>query len=283
MIGKDREKGRSTIRRPHAGQEPRRIEMNTNVIETKRQSALPTVAAGLALALLAAPLLAGCNPALKVGALQTESQSVALGDAEVVRVQIGMGAGDLEVTSGAEGLLEADFTYNVAKLKPVIEYTDDKLSVRHPNIEGVPALLGITEYRNEWDLRLAGGVPMEMSVEMGGGSGDLQLAGLSLTGLDLNVGAGDYAIDLSGDWAQDADVAIDAGAANLRLQLPADVGARVEVDSGPHTVSTSGLTQSGSVYTNAAYGEVEVTLDVHIQTGIGHIDLEVVEAAATRD
>lgn len=257
--------------------------MKPKGIGTNTRKAGSRLAFGLALGLVAAPLLAGCNPALKVGALQTESQSVALGDAESLRVQILMGAGDLEVTSGAEGLLEADFTYNVARLKPVIDFTEDTLVVRHPNIEGVPSLLGITEYRNEWDLRLAGDVPMDMTVEMGGGSGDLQLAGLSVTGLDVNVGAGDYAIDLSGDWSQDADVAIDAGAANLRLQLPADVGARVEVDAGPHTVSTTGLTQAGPVYTNAAYGEAQVTLDVRIQAGIGHIDLDVVEAAAASD
>ena len=42
-----------------------------------------------------------------------------------------------------------------------------------------------------------------------------------------------------------------------RLRLPRDVGARVEVESGPHTVQATGLTKDGDAYTNAAYGVVE--------------------------
>ena len=89
----------------------------------------------ITLVLFAALLLAGCGSKARVGALQTESQSVELGDAKSVRVEIDMGAGDLEVTGGAEKLLEADFTYNVAKLKPEVEYTDGTLVVRQPEIE----------------------------------------------------------------------------------------------------------------------------------------------------
>jgi hypothetical protein len=71
------------------------------------------------------PLLAACGSRPRVGDLRTESQSVKLGDAKPVRVEINMGAGDLGVTGGAEKLLEADFTHNVARLKPEVEYTGD--------------------------------------------------------------------------------------------------------------------------------------------------------------
>ena len=58
------------------------------------------------------------------------------------------------------------------------------------------------------------------------------------------------------------------------MRLPRDVGARVEVESGPHTIEATGLTQDGDVYTNAAYGVSEVTLQVDLQVGIGQINLE---------
>ena len=166
----------------------------------------------------------------RVGALQTESQSVELEDAKSVRVEIDMGAGDLEVTGGAEKLLEADFTYNVAKLKPEVAYTDGTLVVRQPEIKGLPDLRGIAGFRNEWGLRLNDEVPMDLSVDMGAGTSDLQLAGLSLTGLDVSLGAGNSTIDLSGDWARDLDVTIDAGAETISLRLPRDVGVRVKVE-----------------------------------------------------
>ena len=75
----------------------------------------------ITLVLFATVLLAGCVSQARVGALQTESQSVELGDASSVRVEISFGAGDLNLAGGADKLLEADFTYNVARLKPVVE------------------------------------------------------------------------------------------------------------------------------------------------------------------
>jgi hypothetical protein len=243
--------------------------------EKKEKRTMKTNHLLITLVLFAAVLLAGCGSQARVGALRTESQSVELGDAKSVRVEINLGAGNLQVTGGAEKLLEAEFNYNVAALKPEVEYTDGTLVVRQPDVSGSPDLRGITDYRNEWGLRLYDSVPMDLSVDVGGGAGDLQLAGLSLTGLDISLGAGEYTVDLSGDWVRDLDVSIDAGATTITVRLPRDVGARVEIEEGPHTIEATGLTQDGDVYTNAAYGVSEVTLQVHMETGIGQINLEV--------
>jgi hypothetical protein len=51
----------------------------------------------------------------------------------------------------------------------------------------------------------------------------------------------------------------------------------VEVGRGPTAIFASGLTQDGSVYTNAAYGTSDVTLNIKMQAGIGQINLEVEE------
>jgi hypothetical protein len=224
--------------------------------------------------LLAALLLAACGSGGRVGELRTESQSVELGDADSVRVEIELGAGDLTVAGGAQDLLEADFTYNVDKLEPSVEYSDGTLVVSQPEIGGVPALQGITDFRNKWDLHLQDGVPMELTLDLGAGTSDLLLGGLSLTGLDLNLGAGVSTIDLTGDWANDLEAVIESGAADLTVRLPRDVGVRVEVETGPTAVSAPDLTQDGNVYTNAAYGVSDVTLRLAMQAGIGLIRLE---------
>jgi hypothetical protein len=250
------------------------IEMKAKKLSCKRwfwMIVMPT------LVLLGVLLLAGCAPWARVGALQTESQSVELGDAKSVRVEIEFGAGDLEVSGGADELLEADFTYNVARLKPEVEYSDGTLVVHQPEAKGLPDLRGITDFRNEWSLRLNNEVPMDLRVNMGAGTSDLQLAGLSLTGLDISLGAGEHTVDLSGDWARDLEAKIDAGAASISVLLPKDVGVRVVVESGPHTIEATGLTQDGGVYTNAAYGVSEVTLQVNLAVGVGQIKLDVEE------
>ena len=230
----------------------------------------------IAIVLFATLLLAGCVSRARVGELQTETQSVELGDVKPVNVEINFGAGDLRVNGGAEKLLEADFTYNVAKLKPEVEFTDGTLVVQHPDVRGYRTVQDFTDFRNEWDLRLNNDVPMNLSLDMGAGTSDLQLASLSLTGLDVSLGAGESTIDLSGGWASDLDATIYAGAGDISMRLPRDVGVRVEV-AAVGTIDAPSLKQDGNVYTNAAYGVSDVTLQIDLEAGIGRIKLEVEE------
>jgi len=233
----------------------------------------------IVLVLSGALLLTGCvsSDDVRVGELRTESKSVELGDASSVRTEIKFGAGDLKVSGGAKKLLEADFTYNVAKLKPEVEFTDSTLVVRHPDVRGYRTLQDIKDFRNEWDLRLNNDVPMNLSLDMGAGTSDLQLAGLSLTGLDIILGAGKSTVDLRGDWKDDLEASIKVGAGDITVRLPSDVGVRVEIEAGPTAINASGLTKDGNVYTNAAYGVSDVTLQIKIEAGVGQVTLEVAE------
>jgi N-terminal domain of toast_rack, DUF2154 len=244
----------------------------------ERRQTVKTKHSLLLVVLCAAVLLAGCRPSARVGALQTESHSVELGDATSVRVEILMGAGELAVSGGAEELLEADFAYNVAELKPEVEYGNDTLTVRQPEGIGLPVLENIEDFQNEWGLRLNDEVPMELTVDMGAGSTTLQLGGLSLTQLEVTLGACEGTVDLTGDWASDLDAVIDVGAANIVVLLPSDVGVRVEVDAGPTAIQTSGLSKDGNVYTNDAYRESAVTVQLRLETGVGRVSLEIVDA-----
>lgn len=224
--------------------------------------------------------LAACGSRARVGELQNESQTVELGESENIRLEVFFGAGDLQVSGGAADLLEADFTYNVAELKPEVEYEGDRLTVTQPDSEGFPVLRDIAGFRNEWDLHLNDSVPMDMKVTIGAGTADLQLASLTLRGLEVSLGAGESTVDLSGDWANDLDVNIDAGAGNLTVRLPSQVGVRVQVEAGIGSIEAPGLTKDGDVYTNAVYGDADVTLRVDIEAGIGQIRLEVADSAA---
>jgi len=227
----------------------------------------------IAFVLVAALLLAGCGSRLRVGALRTESQSAEMDGSNPVKVEVDLGAGDLQLVGGANKLMEADFTYNVAELKPELEFTDGTLVVQHPDVRGYRSLQDIRDFRNEWDLRLNNDVPMNLSLDMGAGTSDLQLAGLSLTGLDIILGAGKSTVDLSGGLTRDLDVTISTGAASITVRLPRDVGVRVEVEAALGTIDAPGLKQDGYVYTNAAYGVSDVTLQVSLEAGIGQIIL----------
>jgi hypothetical protein len=251
---------------------------------------------------VAAILLAasGCTfpPAgVKVGRLQTESRTVDLGGATSVSVEIFMGAGELEVSGGAEELLEADFTYNVEELKPEVSYSGSRLIVSTPDVKvGLGSLWDVDDYRYEWDLSLNDDVAMEMDVDVGAGRADLLLGSMSLTSLDIDTGAGDVTVDVSGsstltrlnldmgagkvtadltgDWQGDLDATFQGGVGDLTVRLPRTVGVRVQVGGGVGKVDATGLSRDGDTYTNDAYRESEVTLRIEIEGGVGRINLQ---------
>ena len=223
-------------------------------------------------------VLSGCGGA-RTGELQTESQSVELDDAESVRTELRQGFGKLNLSGGAEQLMEANFSYNVAEWEPEVDYdggSQGTLTVQQGGSEGDGiSLLGLDDARNEWDIRLNNGVPIDLSIDMGAGENDLRLGTLALTALDLQMGAGVATVDLTGDWDQDLEASIQGGAGEATLRLPRDVGVQVDAEGGIGEINASGLTKDGNTYTNEAYGSSDTTLSIDFEGGVGQVNLEV--------
>jgi hypothetical protein len=214
----------------------------------------------------------------QVGEMQRESRSIQAENAQSVRAQLKMGAGELNLSGGADQLMEADFAYNVANWKPKVNYDvvsgdTSELTVRQGSDGGIR--LG-GDARNEWDIRFNDEVPTNLSVQMGAGESDLDLDDLTLRGLDLEMGAGRTTIDLTGDYDRDLVASIQGGVGQATVQLPSEVGVRVEAQGGLGEINAEGLQKESEAYLNDAYGDSEVTLDVDIQGGVGQINLEVV-------
>jgi hypothetical protein len=183
-----------------------------------------------------------------------------------------MAAGELKVAGGASKLLEADFDYSEAEGKPNVAY----------NVTGNQGQLSITQSgegvhfgrtHNNWNLRFANDVPMELKIEMGAGQGNLRLGGLLLTKLNLEMGAGQVTVDLTGDWKRDIDADIQGGVGAATIRLPNNVGVRVHAAGGIGSINAHGLEREGDAYVNDAYGKSAVTLRLNIEGGIGTINL----------
>jgi len=224
----------------------------------------------------AAVFLASCGTQ-GVGELQRESRAVDLGNAQTVGAELRMGAGELNVTGGADALMEGDFAYNVAEWKPDMNFEvsgdTGELSVEQGSGEGVR--LG-GDARNEWDLRFNDEVPIDLSVEMGAGESDLDLDSLDLTGLNLAMGAGETTVDLTGDYERDLAATIEGGVGRATVRLPSQVGVRVAAEGGLGRINAEGLRREGEAYVNDAYGDSDVNLEVEVRGGVGEINLEVV-------
>ena len=213
----------------------------------------------------------------QVGKIQSESKSVDLKNAQSARAQLKMGAGELNITGGADQLMEGEFSYNVADWKPKVNYDvsgdTGELMVKQGSAEGAD-LSG--DARNEWDIRLNDEVPTDLVVQMGAGESELDLDSLALTGLNLQMGAGKTTVDLTGDYAQNFDASIQGGVGEATVLLPSEVGVKAKAEGGLGKINAQGLQTVGDSYVNDAYGESDVNLSVDVQGGVGEINLEVV-------
>jgi hypothetical protein len=213
----------------------------------------------------------------QVGKMKEESKSVDPEDAQSARAQLKMGAGELNLTGGADQLMEGDFTYNVPDWKPKVSYDvsgdEGELVVRQGDAEGFN--LG-GEARNEWEIRLNDEVPTDLVVQMGAGESDLDLDSLTMTGLKLQMGAGKTTVDLTGDYAKGFEASIQGGVGEATVMLPSGVGVKAKAQGGLGKINAEGLQRVGDAYVNDAFGESDVTLNVAVQGGVGEINLEVV-------
>ena len=242
--------------------------------------------------------VAGFNlRSMEVDALRTEHRVVEVGRAQSVRAKISMSAGELKVSSDADNLVSADFTYNIDEWTPQVTYLVDDaqgdLTIRQPSpqFSAIPT----DEIRNKWDIQLGNMVPMQLTFEIGAGASTLNLGDLSVEQVNIEAGAGDtmvnlansslselnvdagigkMTIDLSGEWRNDLEAEIRNGMGELIVILPRDVGVQVAIDTGLGEVDAGGLRSKGGLFVNDAYGQSEVTLNIDLKGGIGQITLQ---------
>ncbi|MCB9419858.1 MAG: hypothetical protein H6667_08640 [Ardenticatenaceae bacterium] len=223
-------------------------------------------------------LTTGCINQIKVGPTQTDEQTIEAGDISSARVKIDMGVGKLDVNGGADGLLDAQFTYNIESWKPEVNYeisnSEGRLTIKQPDSD--TATIGIPDtekVKYEWDLKLNDTMPMNLDINLGVGESSLELSGLTLNSLDIQTGVGETTIDLTGSWSNSFDVDIEGGVGKTTVRLPNGVGVRVETQTGISGINVYGLIQNGDTYTNPAYDGADVILDIKVQGGVGGIDL----------
>jgi hypothetical protein len=201
------------------------------------------------------------------------TQDVSLQGAQSVTANIDIPSGSLDVAGGATQLLNANFDYHESDGPPQVEYSVSggrgELSITQEN----KSHLHLAIARNDWQLRFADNVPMDMNVQIGAGSSNLRLQGLAIKNLDVQAGVGQLDLDLTGPRKSDLHVDIHGGVGTAVIRLPKDVGVRVHASGGIGDVSQHGLMRDGDDYVNAALGKSPATIDLTIAGGIGSVSL----------
>lgn len=230
------------------------------------------VYAGLALwfGLIACSLL----NTTRVSELKSETQSVKMESANRSRVQLDFPAGELKVEGGASSLMDASFRYNLSDWQPEVKYSENgaqgDLLISQQGKDKLPVGGGLI---NEWTIQLANDIPIDLSVRTGAGNAELNLGDLDLTGLNIETGAGVTTVNLDGSWSHDLAVSIMGGVGELTVNLPAEMGVHVEMETALVNVSTNGLTKDENSYVNQAFGTAPYTLTLELQAGFGSVVL----------
>jgi hypothetical protein len=219
----------------------------------------------------------GSGDTPQVGKMQHYSKSVEPKDAQSASAQLKMGAGELNLTGGADQLMEADFSYNVSDWKPKVSYDvsgeKGELVVKQGSTGGAGLSGGA---HNEWDISMNDELPTDLVVQLGAGESNLDLDSLTLKGLDLQMGAGKTTVDLTGDYTQGFDASIEGGVGQATVLLPSGIGVKAKAEGGLGGINAKGLKKVGDAYVNEAYGESDTNLNVDVKGGVGEINLKVV-------
>jgi hypothetical protein len=216
----------------------------------------------------------GCNllNTTSVGAVKTESQTVDLDSATSANIQIEFPAGELKVQGGTSNLMDASFRYNVDDWQPQVNYsesgTQGELVVSQPGDDKLPVGGGLV---NEWEIQLSENVPVDLLIRTGAGNSQLDLGGLDMNSLMVEAGAGFTTVDLTGVWQHDVDVSIQGGFGEITVNLPAEMGVRVEMDTALVTVNANGLILAENGYINKAFETAPYTLTLKLEAGVGSV------------
>ena len=139
----------------------------------------------LALASMACGFSVDLPPRAETGPDVEETIAVADPESDETRLSLNFGAGELKLSSGAEGLVEGTALYNVEQLKPEVVENGGNIEIKQGDLDGV---LPFDNMKNRWDLQL-GDTPMDLEIGAGAYDGNLELGGLALNNLTVKDGA----------------------------------------------------------------------------------------------
>ena len=229
----------------------------------------------LFLAAMAMLALTGCDARDRTSyarPLLHVSKAIELDKAEMVRVEMRMGAGELNVEGGSPRLLDADFSFSTPEQEPLVRYEDGsfrgRLTIAEPRVRHFGS-----SRRYEWKLHLNNDVPLDVVTHLGAGNAEMNLGALNLRGIEVHMGVGNLDMDLRGNPKRDYDVEIHGGVGNATVRLPNGVGIVANARGGIGNVDAEGLEKHNGRWVSPQHEDAKVTVHLDVRGGVGNITL----------
>lgn len=184
-------------------------------------------------------------------------------------VKIEMGAGKLNVSGGATGLVEGSIHYNVFGWDPKITRENGGVRISQSRIEDfkIPG----NDIINEWDLSL-GTFPTDLEISAGAYEGNIDLSGVGLTNLVIEDGASKATVEFNSlNPVEMTDFSYKTGASQVKI-------------FGIGNANTSSFSFDGGAgdYTLDFSGELQKDMDVKVNSGVSKIEIRVPDGVPVR-
>ncbi|MBV8709704.1 MAG: hypothetical protein JO028_21140 [Acidobacteriaceae bacterium] len=202
--------------------------------------------------------------------MQDSAVSIDKGKVDHANIELNIGAGELNLRSGTEKLIDGRFEFNVPDWKPKVDSSVNgshaTVTIQQPNDTHA-----FGNQHNVWNLQLNDKVLMDLALNCGAGRARLDLGDLSLRSINVHMGAGQVDLNLEGHPSRDYDVNISGGVGQATVRLPHDVGIRAEAHGGLGSINVSGLEKKGGAWENDLYDNAKVNVRLKVEGGIGEI------------
>ena len=212
--------------------------------------------------------------------------------AERVQALLEMGFGRLNITDGADAMMEGVFAYGDPSYKPEVSYgvrdNIGRLIMHQPQKMG----RSIARDHSDWKVSFNKGIPLDLDIRVASGETSVNLSEAHLTALASKVGSGKFATTLTGTMDSLAHVVMKTASGRTHAVLngtfPKLENYSVSSASGIVTTALGGtFSELGTLDVRTASGTVDLGLAgaypalrrITIDTVSGAGDLNLVDAA----
>ncbi|MBN1249555.1 MAG: hypothetical protein JXC32_17975 [Anaerolineae bacterium] len=188
--------------------------------------------------------------------------------------------GYLAALQDSGNLIEADVAYR-GELVFNVNNINGRANVNLDTFQVGMAYGSLQSNREDavWDVGLAGGLPIDLTLDAGSGSGDFDLTGLEITSFELDSGSGRIRLTLP--ESSSFTGTIDGGSGAITIILPPGVGLRLALDDGSGSFNpgerlryASGDVDDDSVWETEGFGNADYRIELSLDQGSGSVTFE---------
>ncbi|MBA7528559.1 hypothetical protein ES705_20746 [subsurface metagenome] len=128
--------------------------------------------------------------------------------------------------------------------------------------------------RNHWQLKLNNQIIYDLSVKTGAIDIDCNLSDFNVEKLYIESGASNINLVLP---QYDSKIIIDTGLSNIDIDIPKNVGATVNIDSGIAIKDLDDFIKRNGTYISHNYNKSEFKTEIEIDCGVSNIDIDYID------